>query len=84
MVTRGNARILFELDKVRPSGGSAEDAKAEAARVTKTYGNDPDRMDALLRGCLAGEIADAEFYKEWPRYLAAAQTRSATWGSVQH
>ena len=79
MVTRGNARILFELEKLKRSGRSFEDAKVESARVTKSYANDPDRMDALLRNCLAGEIADAEFYKEWPGHLAAAQGRPATW-----
>ena len=74
MVIEGEARMLFEMNKSRSTGGSGDDFLADGKALTQAYGNDRDRMNALLLGCLQAEQADPEFHREFPNLVALARS----------
>jgi hypothetical protein len=76
-VAEGEARMLFEMKKSRSAGRSGDDFLADGQALTQAYGNDRDRMNALLLGCLQAEEADLDFHREFPNLLALARSHSS-------
>jgi hypothetical protein len=73
MIQQGTARGMFEMLKSRSKGQSKEEALAEGVALTKAYGNDRDKMMALLEACMLAEDADPQFQTEYPRLLAVVR-----------
>jgi hypothetical protein len=73
-VAEGEARMLFEMNKFRSSGRSGDDFFADGKAFTESYGNDRNRMNALLLDCLKAEEADPEFLREYANLLALARS----------
>jgi hypothetical protein len=69
-VAEGEARMLFEMSKSR----SRENFLADGQALTRTYGNDREKMNTLLLGCLQAEEADPEFHRDFPNLLALARS----------
>jgi hypothetical protein len=71
------ARGIFEMEKVKSSGGSAATALAEAKSLTQAYGQDQKKMDALFVACGSAEDADPRFREEHADLLARARASGA-------
>ncbi len=78
MIEVGEARMLFEMNKSRSSGRSGDDFLADFGALTRAYGNDRDRMNALLLDCLKAEEANPEFHRQYPNLLELARSHPST------
>ena len=76
-VTAMVARGIFEMNKIKASGGSVADAKAEGMALTKAYADNEKEMDALLVACGSAQDADTQFKAQQPTLLAAARKAQA-------
>jgi hypothetical protein len=70
MVIEARARALFEAQKIKAAGRSLKAAKTEGAELTKTYGNDFEKMNALGLACSRAEDGDARFMEAKPTLIA--------------
>jgi hypothetical protein len=76
-VTAMVARGIFEMNKIKASGGSVADARAEGEALTKAYANDQNQMDALFVACGSAQDADAQFKAQLPSLLVSAREAQA-------
>jgi hypothetical protein len=71
------ARGIFEMEKVKSSGGSAATALAEGKSLTQAYVQDHKKMDALFAACGSAQDADPRFHAEHADLLARARAAGA-------
>ena len=72
------ARAIFEMEKLRVSGASEADARAESMALTKNYANDHDRMMTLIEACGSAQDSDPKYRAELPRLFALARSTQAS------
>jgi hypothetical protein len=72
-VTEVRARALFEAQKIKASGGSMEAAKAESDALTRAFGNDLEKMNALSLACGVAQDRDPRFKAEIPALIATVR-----------
>ncbi len=66
------ARWVYEMERVSASGRSPDEAKAQAKRISESYGDDSKEMDALFLSCGQAQDKDPRFHAELPTLLRAA------------
>ena len=71
------ARGIFEMQKVKSSGGSASTALDEGKALTRAYVKDTKKMDALFMACESAQDTDPQFREELPKLLANARLAQA-------
>jgi hypothetical protein len=76
-VTDMVARGMFEMQKIKSSGGSASAALAEGKALTRLYAADSKKMDALFTACGLAQDADPRFREELPELRANARLAQA-------
>jgi len=71
------ARGIFELNKIKATGGSVAVAKDEATELTKAHADNEKQMDALFVACGSAQDADPQFKAQLPALLAEARKAEA-------
>lgn len=72
-VAEVRARWLFEGQKIKASGRSVDAAKAESAALTRAYGNNLEKMNALGAACAKAEDQDPRFQAEKATLIATVR-----------
>ena len=69
------AAMVYEMEKLKKSGRSVEDAKAEGVAFTKAYWKD-SRMPSFVLECVRAQARDPNFKAELPRLMEIARHTS--------
>ena len=67
------AQAKFEVGKLKASGSSLVEAKAEGLALTKAYADDGKQLNKLSESCSAAQLKDPDFKKQLPSLLASAR-----------
>jgi hypothetical protein len=73
------AGMAYEIEKIKRSGRSVDEAKAESEVFTKAYWKDP-RMPSFVLECVRAEAQDPNFRTELPRLMEVARRPSGGGG----
>jgi hypothetical protein len=73
------AAMVYEMEKLKKSGRSVEDAKAEGVAFTKAYWKD-SRMPSFVLECVRAQARDPNFKAELPRLMEIARHTSGVAG----
>ena len=76
-VARMLAHARYELDKIKASGGSVENAREKGAELTRLFADDGDKLTVLMRDCSKAHADDPEFRRQWPDLVSWAQAEAA-------